>query len=115
METQLSEVISLTIYKLSCLTAGLICVYMGYRLFVKGIWGKAADIEANYENTGLVIKSAAPGTIFAIAGLFVICFTVVVGLEFPKEKEIIEVINNEQPIDNTTNVDVSLPDLPEVK
>ena len=111
MESQLSEVISLTVYKLGCLVAGVLCVYMGYKLFVKGVWGNAGDIKANYEDTSIVIKSAAPGTIFAIVGLFIICFTVVVGLEFPKESETIEVLDDVESIGEIK----ALPSLPEQK
>jgi hypothetical protein len=43
MESQLSEVISLTVYKIASLSSGVLCVYMGYLLFVKGIWGNAGN------------------------------------------------------------------------
>jgi hypothetical protein len=91
MESLLSEVVSLTIYKLASLSAGVSCVYMGYLLFTKGIWGDSGDIEGKFRDTQIVIKSAAPGTIFALVGLFVICFTVMKGMQFPKEIEINEV------------------------
>ncbi len=72
---------SLTLYKITSLLVGFALAYMGYRLFMAGIWGNAGDLEAKYGNQKLVIKAAAPGTFFAILGTLVLAVTIWKGLE----------------------------------
>ncbi|MBT62907.1 MAG: hypothetical protein CML13_06810 [Puniceicoccaceae bacterium] len=55
---------------------------MGYLLFCAGIWGNAGDVVTKFKDTKLVVKNAAPGTIFALVGLFVVIFSVTKGLSF---------------------------------
>lgn len=63
------------------LLVGLACCFMGYRLFMNGIWGEAGDLNAEFGNNKLVLKKAAPGTFFAVLGTIVICFTLWKGLD----------------------------------
>ena len=76
--------VSLALYKITSLIVGLALAYMGYRLFMAGIWGNAGDLEAKYGNQRLVIKAAAPGTFFALFGTIVLAFTIWKGLELRK-------------------------------
>ena len=67
---------SLAIYKIASLAVGLGFAYMGYKLFIAGIWGNAGDLQAKYGDNKLVLKSAAPGTFFALFGTIIIAVTI---------------------------------------
>lgn len=77
-----SFIVASAIYKLSCLGVGLLFGYMGYRLFLARIWGKSGDLRAEFSNSIIVLKEAAPGTFFALFGAFVISFTIFSGFDF---------------------------------
>ncbi len=81
MEIESQIVLSLFAYKLGSLAVGLCTVYLGYRLFVLGIWGDAGDMEAKFQDNKLIVKAAAPGTFFVVLGAVVVCFTIYKGLE----------------------------------
>ena len=82
MATETYVVLSLTLYKGFSLLVGTMFSYMGYRLFVSGIWGDAGTFSAKHDNARLVLKNAAPGTFFALFGVLIVLFTVYKGLEF---------------------------------
>jgi hypothetical protein len=75
-------VVSFTAYKLASLVAGVASSYMGYRLFIAGIWGQAGDLSAEYGKTKLVLTRAAPGTFFAVLGAVIICVALFKGEGF---------------------------------
>ena len=81
MDTDTYVVLSITLYKALSLLIGTTLSYMGYKLFVSGIWGDAGTFGARHEDTQLVLKNAAPGTFFALFGALVILFTLYKGLE----------------------------------
>lgn len=62
--------------------SGVLLAYMGYKLFMAGIWGHAGNAEAEFGNNRVLIKKAAPGTFFVLAGTIVIGITIYKGLEF---------------------------------
>lgn len=74
--TELAFILGLLIYKLACLAVGSLLCYFGYRLFKEGIWGNAGNLEANFRDTTLVVKSAAPGTFFVLLGAVIIVTTI---------------------------------------
>jgi len=80
IETQI--IISLSSYKIISLLVGLALSYMGYRLFMAGIWGNAGNMESNFGNNKIILKNAAPGTFFVLFGTIIISFTIYKGLEF---------------------------------
>ena len=82
MTDDLAIISALTLYKLGCIAVGSLFCWFGYRLFTAGIWGNAGDLDANFKNTKLVLKSAAPGTFFALLGAAVIIATIWQGLDF---------------------------------
>ena len=82
MTTELAVILGITIYKLACLAVGSLFCALGYRLFKLGIWGGAGDLDAKFHDTRLVLKSAAPGTFFAILGAVIIVVTVWQGINF---------------------------------
>lgn len=69
-------------YKIACLTIGTSFAYMGYRLFLADKTETAGDIDIGANKYRLILKRAAPGTIFALFGTFVITFTILKGVEY---------------------------------
>jgi hypothetical protein len=74
-------VTAMALYKVVCLLTGVALSYFGYRLFLAGVWGNAGDLDVTFSDNKLVLKSAAPGTFFALFGTIIIVFTVWKGLE----------------------------------
>ena len=87
MDTQTSIIIGQTLFKLFSLFVGFGSCWMGYKLFISGIWGNAGEIEGTFENNRLVVKKAAPGTFFALFGTIVIVCTIWKGLKFDHYSE----------------------------
>ena len=81
MDIHTIEILSITIYKVICLLSGVLLTYMGYKLFMHGIWGHAGNAEAEFGNNRVLVKKAAPGTFFVLAGTLVIGITIYKGLE----------------------------------
>ena len=68
------------VFRLSVMLVGILSIYFGYRLFVLGVMPReGTNIEAASNEMNLTIKNAAPGTIFALFGVFVIGLMVVQG------------------------------------
>jgi hypothetical protein len=76
--------------ELSAIVAGLGFAFMGFLLFDKGLF-KESEVEAVWGDKKLFLKRAAPGTVFALFGVFVIVYALykVPTLEF---------INNAAPV-----------------
>ena len=85
MDTNAYLILSALIYKLSSIGVGALSIYLGYKLFSKGIWGQAGDLLASFKETKLVLRSAAPGTFFAVLGAVILCVTIVVGFSGSNE------------------------------
>ncbi|MFM2368101.1 MAG: hypothetical protein RL619_397 [Bacteroidota bacterium] len=105
LESQM--VLSLTLYKLACLATGLSILYMGYRLFMAGIYNQSGDMEATFKNIRMVVKSAAPGIFFALFGTIVISIAISRGLE-------LNLSQNGSTLSKVESNDISLPDNPPV-
>jgi len=71
---------SLTIYKLATIFTGLAFAFMGYRLFISGIFAEAGELRTNWDNRSLVLRKAAPGTFFALLGAVITCISLWRGL-----------------------------------
>lgn len=82
MESNFAVIVSLTAYKLASLFVGLLFSFMGYKLFMSGIWGHAGEIDSKFGDNTFVIKKAAPGTFFALFGAIIVGITIWKGLEF---------------------------------
>lgn len=82
MDNNTTIVISTTVYKLCSLMVGVFLAYMGYKLFMSGIWGNAGDLDSKFGNFKIVLKHAAPGTFFALFGTVIIGLTIFQGLKF---------------------------------
>ena len=58
-----------TCFRLSVIGAGLVCIILGYRLFLQGVMPQhSTDIEGQTGDIRLTVKNAAPGTCFALFG-----------------------------------------------
>jgi hypothetical protein len=55
--------------------AGILCIYLGYLLFVKGVSGKAS-LRAEFDKTKLQLANAMPGVFFALFGVVLLVFTI---------------------------------------
>lgn len=53
---------------------GILCLYFGYALFVKGVSGKAS-LKVEYDKSKLQLANAAPGIIFALFGACILVFS----------------------------------------
>ena len=96
MDIVLAEVIAVTVYKLCSLATGVTLSYLGYKLFMAGVWGNAGDAEGSFGDNKIVIKKAAPGTFFVLMGALVIGLTIFKGLDFNSNQDP-QGINNEKP------------------
>lgn len=70
------------LYKIISLLVGLVSIVLGYRLFVLGVLGPLAALEAGKGSVFLTLKNAAPGTFFALFGASIIALTIYKGLNF---------------------------------
>lgn len=66
-------------YKIISLLVGAFISFLGYKLFMNGIWGEAGDVDAKFKDGSIVIRSAAPGTFFALFGAIIIGVTILKG------------------------------------
>ncbi|EGR1757708.1 hypothetical protein [Vibrio parahaemolyticus] len=64
------------LYKVLQLSAGVFVVYLGYKLFTKGIYGDTGQMSVDWNDTRIVLKRAAPGSLFAIFGAIIIAVTI---------------------------------------
>lgn len=80
MDIYIIQILSITIYKIVSLITGISLSYMGYKLFLAGIWGNAGNAEGEFGDNKLIIKKAAPGTFFVIMGAIIIGLTIIKGL-----------------------------------
>jgi tetratricopeptide (TPR) repeat protein len=64
------------LFRLAIITAGVVSIVLGYRLFCKGIWrdtgNQSTAIDANIAGAKFTFKNAAPGTFFALFGVIII-------------------------------------------
>jgi hypothetical protein len=74
--------ISILLYKTGLVYAGFLIVYLGYKLFLNGVYGKAGDLVANWNDYKIVLKRAAPGTFFVIFGSIFMMYVVFSKIEY---------------------------------
>lgn len=82
MDTSSHVLWAFTLYKALSLLVGLLVVFMGYKLFIKGIYRDAGELQAEWNQNKLLLKKAAPGTFFSLFGAIIICFAVFKGLNY---------------------------------
>ena len=74
--------IHVTIFRLAIVVAGVICIVLGYRLFVRGVWpqrdgGGGIDVDVAIAGSSFTLKNATPGAILSIFGMIIIAVLVV--------------------------------------
>jgi hypothetical protein len=61
------------LYHLASLASGVALAYMGYRLFLAGLFQDAGELRMSiFRDSRLLVKKAAPGTFFAMFGVFIV-------------------------------------------
>ena len=75
------------LYKLASLGAGSLFCFLGYRLFVLGVFTGGGDMDARFKDSKVLMKKAAPGTMFALFGAVVISVTICRGINFHDHTE----------------------------
>jgi len=60
------------VWRLCVLACGLVCVVLGYRLFLGGFAAQQASVEAGVGGNSLKMSNVAPGTFFALFGAAII-------------------------------------------
>lgn len=70
-------VIYFILFRLAIIITGMISIFLGYRLFCRGVWpfaktGAGTDINAQIAGSRFTIRNAAPGTCFALFGVVII-------------------------------------------
>lgn len=82
MNSEVSVFGLLIFYKITTLIAGVIVIFMGYKLFLSGIQRTAGELEAKASGFSLVFRTAAPGTFFALFGALIISVSVFRGASY---------------------------------
>jgi hypothetical protein len=70
----------LAFYKAMVLFSGLFIVYLGFRLYCRGVFDASAELIANIGKKGIIFRSVAPGLFFVIFGISIMSMTVWKGL-----------------------------------
>ena len=70
-------IVYLTLFRLGIIAAGIISIFLGYRLFCRGVWpdssnGNGTTVDAEIAGQRFTLKNAAPGTCFALFGVIII-------------------------------------------
>ena len=104
-ELTLESIKLILIYKISSLITGLLCLFMGYKLFASKINSNAGTSDLSFHSMRIIIQQATPGTFFAILGGFIIIITITKG--FDSTTEIISKNNSPDNLEISTN-----PELP---
>jgi hypothetical protein len=61
-----------TLFRIATVLIGFGFAYLGYRLFRSGVYEHATDLKAAWGDKNLMLKQAAPGTLFALFGVVVV-------------------------------------------
>jgi hypothetical protein len=75
-------------YRCLIIATGGLFEYLGYRLFVLGIYEKAGELKASWKGASLLVRQAAPGTFFALFGATIITVAVVRPAEFHNKQSV---------------------------
>jgi inner membrane protein involved in colicin E2 resistance len=80
-ETIMTENVQLiliaNIFRIMRLLVGFGFGYLGYGLYVKGVFDKTEDINASFGSAKIALRNVAPGVVFGIAGIVVAILSVV--------------------------------------
>ncbi len=84
MEMTTIFILYLVLFRLAMISAGIISIVLGYKLFCRGIWPDSGDgsgtaVDARVANMHFTLKNAAPGTCFAMFGVIIIAAMFITG------------------------------------
>lgn len=87
MDTLTALVIYLTLFRLASISAGIISIVLGYKLFVLGVFPKiykhssenGEEIVAEVAGAKFSLRNAAPGTCFGMFGVIIIVAMLIMG------------------------------------
>ncbi len=74
-QTYTLYILYLILFRLAIITAGIVSIVLGYKLFVKGVFSDGSGgtgVEAGVGALRLTMRNAAPGSVFALFGVIVI-------------------------------------------
>lgn len=77
MSNFVASVLYLLVFRLAIVSAGVVSIVVGYRLFCRGITGasngnRASSIDSSVAGMKLSLQNAAPGSLFALFGAVLI-------------------------------------------
>lgn len=65
------------VFRVACLLVGTVFGYLGYKLYVRGVFDKTQDINAAFGSVKVALRHVAPGVVFGIAGIAIAALSVV--------------------------------------
>jgi hypothetical protein len=71
--------VALVAYRIITVLSGVALAWMGYQLFLSGVFGNAGDMDARWGQNRLLLKRATPGTFFAVLGTAIVVTSVLKG------------------------------------
>lgn len=74
-----------TVYKLSCVLAGLVLILLGIRLAGKGLAGRTGELKLSWKDFSVVLTRATPGLVLFAFGTLIIAVTLFKGFEVHEE------------------------------
>jgi len=79
-----SFIIYVTLFRLAIISAGIVSIILGYKLFCRGVWpdinsSKETSLNAEIAGSRFTLKNAAPGTFFALFGVLIIAIMFATG------------------------------------
>jgi len=74
MQTEMYYIIYLILFRLMIIAAGMLSIYLGYRLFIQGITeiNRGSSLDSSFAGMSFKLQNVAPGTFFAIFGVIII-------------------------------------------
>jgi hypothetical protein len=84
----MDEITAIFVYKVLGLLVGTFITWLGFRLFTTGVFKSSGNIDAMFNQTKIVLRRAAPGTLFLIFGASVTVATIWKGLELSGRERI---------------------------
>jgi hypothetical protein len=79
MDNQIIFIVYLTVFRLAIVAAGITSIFLGYKLFVRGVFPgdgtstkDGQSVAAEFAGAKFTLRNAAPGTCFALFGAIVI-------------------------------------------
>lgn len=86
-DIDMSQSLMVMFFHLVSLVVGAFIVFLGYKLFTKGVIKDAGDTSFKYGKYEFALKRGAPGTFFVIFGCGVIVYSMYKGIDFKTDTQ----------------------------